>query len=124
MSTTTVNSEFLTVELTTAEHALALHGDLRIPLADVTGVELLPDGYRAAHGLRAPGMRIPGRRLIGTMWSRTGREFADVRSGEPAVRVTLRNQPWASVLVSTPQAAELAADLTTRLPGGAPRDQA
>ncbi|MEV0128421.1 hypothetical protein AB0H83_08135 [Dactylosporangium sp. NPDC050688] len=111
MATATVDNEFLAIELTTAEHVLALHGDVRVPRAAITEVELLPDGYAAARGLRAPGLQIPKRRLLATMWTRKGREFVAVRGGEPAVRVTLRDQRWVAVLVSTPQAADLAARL-------------
>jgi hypothetical protein len=111
MTTTTVTDEFLTIELTAVERVLALHGDLRLPRDAITGVELLPDGYRAVHGLRAPGAYVPRRVRLGTMRSRSGREFVAVRHGEPAVRVTVRDQPWTSVLVSSPRAADLAARL-------------
>ncbi|MEV6926033.1 hypothetical protein AB0M46_16270 [Dactylosporangium sp. NPDC051485] len=111
MTTATVTQDQLTIELTPTEHVLALHRDLHIPRAAITAVELLDDGYAAAHGLRAPGFDFPGRRLIGTMWTRGGHEFVAVRAGEPAVRVTLRDQPWTAVLVSDPHAAELAAAL-------------
>src|SRR5262249_37836230 len=78
MTTATVYNGFLTIELSPTERLLALHGAIRVPRDAITAVELLADGFAAAHGLRAPGTQIPGRRLIGTMWSRTGREFVDV----------------------------------------------
>jgi hypothetical protein len=113
MTTATVDAEFLTIKLSAAEHLLSFHGDVRVPRAAITDVELLADGYTAVHGIRAPGFQIPGRRLVATMRSHTGSEFVAVRGAEPAVRVTLRDQPWVAVIVSSPRAADLAAQLTT-----------
>jgi hypothetical protein len=110
MTTATVGTEFLTIRLSPGERLLALHGDVRVPRAAITGVELLADGFTAVHGLRAPGLQIPRRRLLATMRSRAGREFVAIRRGEPAVRITLRGQPWTAVLVSSPHAARLAAE--------------
>jgi hypothetical protein len=111
MSTVTITSGELLVELSPAEKVAGLRGDLRFPLSAVTAVEVVPDALSAAHGLRAPGLALPGIRKIGTWRGREGSEFVLAARGEAGVRVRLRDQRLASVLLGTPDAEELATRL-------------
>ena len=99
----------LVVELTPAEKVAGLHGDLRIPLAAVAGIEVVPDALAAAHGLRAPGLSLPGVRKLGTWRTKDGAEFVAARSGQAGVRLTLTGQKLASVLLGDDDAEALAA---------------
>lgn len=101
------------VRLTTAEKLGALRGGLRFPKSSVERVEVFEKGLRATRGIRAPGLALPGRIKAGTWRSRRhGREFVAVTKGRPAVRLHLADQPFASVLVSADDPAELAASLS------------
>ena len=83
MSTLQVTPDRVVLRLTATEKLAAVHGDLAVPRAAITTVELVEDGIGAARGLRAPGLGIPGRRKLGTWRSRTGRQFVDVRRAQP-----------------------------------------
>ncbi len=108
MSAVSLTSQELVIELTTAEKVAALHGDIRIPLSAITGVEVVPDALTAVHGLRAPGLALPGRVKIGTWRTRAGAEFVVARRGQPGVRFTLTGHKLASVLLGDGDAQALA----------------
>jgi hypothetical protein len=118
MATLELTPTTLTVRLSTAEKLAGLLRDTTIPRAQVTAARAVPDGLAAASGLRAPGLGIPGVRKIGT-WRRAGRRsLVSVRRGEPALLVTLEgNGRWASVLVGTRDAEDLAAELAPAATG-------
>lgn len=111
MATFTIESETLTVHLSRAEKVAALRGDVRVPRSAVTGVTVEPDGLAAVRGIRAPGLAIPARTKIGTWRGRGHRAFVCVRSGEPAVRITLSGTGDDELLVSTPEANDIAQHL-------------
>jgi hypothetical protein len=114
MSTVTLHSDRLEIELTPAEKVAGLHGDVHIPLSAITGVEVVPDGLSAVHGMRAPGLAVPGVR-VGTWRTRAGSEFVIVRRGEAAVRISMRDQKLSSVLVAVDDAEGLASRLRAAL---------
>jgi hypothetical protein len=118
MSTVEVHEDELRLRLTRFERLLALHGDVRVPWAAVTGVEVVPDAYTAVVGLRAPGLALPGRRLLGTWRTSRGPEFVDVTGHLPGVRIALRDQPFVSLLVGSADAGALAALVTRHLQAG------
>ncbi len=103
----------LTLRLTTGEKVAALHGDLTAPLSAVRHVEVVPDALAATKGLRAPGLALPGSRKIGTWRSKGHKMFVVARRGEPAVRVELEGQPYATLLVSSPDAPQVARRIVT-----------
>ncbi|MGH9048050.1 MAG: hypothetical protein ACRDVW_12175 [Acidimicrobiales bacterium] len=61
MADLVVEGTDLVLRLTRAEKLEGVHGDLRVPLSAVTGVEVLDDAHRAADmvGFKV-GTRIPG----------------------------------------------------------------
>ncbi|WP_222268737.1 hypothetical protein [Modestobacter marinus] len=109
MSAVHLTDQELRVELTRTEKLAGLHGDVRIPLAAITDVEVVPDALTATRGLRAPGLQLPGRRRIGTWRTRNGAEFVDTRRGQAGVRLTLSGHRLASVLLGDDDAQGLAA---------------
>jgi len=113
VSTVEIQDDAFRLRLTPFERLLSLHGDLVVPWAAVTGVEVIPDAYAAVVGLRAPGLALPGLRLLGTWRTSRGPEFVDVPSRRehqvPGVRLALRDQPFVSVLVGASDADALAA---------------
>ena len=115
MSTIEVHDDELRLRLTRFERLLALHADVAVPWAAVTGVEVVPDAYTAVVGVRAPGLGLPGLRLLGTWRTPRGPEFVDVTGHAPGVRIGLRNQPFVSLLVSSTDADALAALVSEHL---------
>ncbi len=105
MSTLTITSDSIHVELTRAEKAFALRrDDIRLPLRAVRHVTVERAPLGAARGLRAPGLAVPLVRKIGT-WRRPGsRAFVSVRRSTPAAHVRLAGADLEALLVSTPDA--------------------
>jgi hypothetical protein len=111
MSSVTVRGDSLIIRLTPLEKLLGLVRDQVVPRAAVEHVEAVPDGLAAASGLRAPGLALPGRRKIGT-WRGGGlKRFVCVRGGEPALKVTISGSRFDELVVSTPDADSIAAQL-------------
>lgn len=112
MATITLSGDRLRLELTAAEKVLGLLRDVDVPRAAVADARVEPDALAAVSGIRAPGLAIPGRTKVGT-WRRRGhRAVVAVRAGVPALRVQLRDAGPDELLVSTPDAAALARELT------------
>lgn len=106
-----VTPDHVDVELTTFENVAALRRDIRIPRSAVTAARVDPDPLRSIRGRFKYGLRIPGRLFVcGTEW---GRHFWAIRRGVPAVTVSFDDgRKLREVTVSTPRAAELAAELS------------
>jgi hypothetical protein len=113
MTEIVLTEETLTVQLTAAEKVAAIRGDLSVPRSAITGVEIVDDALAAAHGLRV-GLGLPGVRKLGVWISRSGREFVDVRKGQPAIRVLLSGQDLSSLLLGTDEPQALAAALAPK----------
>jgi hypothetical protein len=110
MATVRVDGHDLVVTLTRDEKIWGLLSDLRVPLAFLTAVEVVPDGRRATRGMRAPG--LGGRqRLIGTWRAKGDKQYVCVRRGQPAIKVTLDGQRYDTVLIGLDDADAVAATI-------------
>lgn len=106
-----VTEDSVEVLLARWEKILGLMKDIRVPLADVSAVSVVENPIRETmgSGLKA-GLRLPGLYYVART-IRLDRAFV-VRRGVTALSFSVRNQePLRSVLVSTPDAAELALSL-------------
>jgi hypothetical protein len=105
-----LTADALTVRFSTVERIFGLLNDISVPRSAVTSVSVEPSGLAAVRGLRAPGLGLPGRRKIGT-WRGTGdlkrRTAVSVRTGEPAVRITLTGTRWDQLVIGTCEADRL-----------------
>jgi hypothetical protein len=106
-----LTDQTLEVRLAPWETALGLLRSIKVPRADVSDVEVVEESVREAMqaGIKV-GLRVPGiyyiARTIGL-----DRAFI-VRRGVPALSFAVRNQgALKRVLVSTPEARELAREL-------------
>jgi hypothetical protein len=112
-----VEGSDLVLHLTGAEKVEGVHGDLRVPLSQVRGVEILDDAH-APVGIRAGikiGTRIPG--VIGTVQGAHKRLFAAVHHGTPrGLRIRLDGSSYNEWIVGCPDPEAVAASLG--LPAG------
>lgn len=102
----------LVLHLTSAERAESLHGDLRVPIASISAVEVLDDAHRAADilGVKA-GTRIPGVIEVASVHGRST-IFAAVHHDTPrGVRVSLRDQPYDAWIVGCADPESVAATI-------------
>jgi len=109
-----VSDELVEIRLSRVEKVLGLMRDIRVPRADVSDVEVVADGVREAMaaGLKV-GLRLPWLRFVART-IKLDRAFV-VRRGVPALAFSVHGQePLERVLVSTPEAAALAARLQGR----------
>ncbi|MGY1753730.1 hypothetical protein [Blastococcus sp. SYSU D01042] len=100
------------ISLSRTEKFFGLLRDLEVPRSAITAAEAVPSGLGALRGLRAPGLGLPGVRAIGTWRARGEKSYVSVRRHQPALRLRLTGQRYDTVLISTPDAAELAGRLT------------
>jgi hypothetical protein len=113
MATVTMTPQTLRVSLSRAERVLGLLRDLEVPRSAVQAVEVVPDGFAATRGLRAPGLALPRLRRVGTWRGRGGKTLVSVRRGRPAVRVRLTGQRFDTLLLGVDDPDAVAGALTT-----------
>ncbi|MHA6793235.1 hypothetical protein ACVGVM_06900 [Pseudonocardia bannensis] len=114
MPTAHVTSDKLEVTFSRGEKIAGLIRDVHVPLSAVRDAVVVPDGFAAARGVRAPGLAIPGVRKIGT-WRRHGEKaLVAVRRGEPAVRISLSGERYDTLLLGVADPAGLVARLGSR----------
>ncbi|MGD0439766.1 MAG: hypothetical protein ABSB52_03975 [Acidimicrobiales bacterium] len=115
MAEVTVDGDELVVRLRAIEKMEAVHGEVRVPLRSVTGVEVLDDAIGAVHGFRV-GTGIPGSVAIGTFTSRNDKIFAVVHHDTPrGVRVRLEGAQFDELIVGCDDPDSVAS--TLRPPG-------
>ncbi|HET9061283.1 MAG TPA: hypothetical protein VFN61_15290 [Acidimicrobiales bacterium] len=106
------------------ETAFVWHRHLRVPIDCVRMVALEPEPMKGMSLVRFPGLGVPGYMCYGAHWWNGKRELAAVNAHVTAVVMDIEHAFWDRVAVSTPRAAELAADLAgiimARGPGGCP----
>jgi hypothetical protein len=118
MATVDIRNAELRISLRWTEKLAGLVGDQRVPLGDVTDVEVHDDPFTAIEGLRAPGLAIPGRTRIGTWRAGGQRTFVCARRSQPAVRVRTRDGGrFSTYVVSVDDAEDLADRLRAVVPG-------
>jgi hypothetical protein len=103
-----VTDDAVEVRLARWEKILGLMKDIRVPLADVSDVRVVEDPIRETlgTGLKA-GLRLPWLYYVART-IRLDRAFV-VRRGLPGLSFSVSNErPLKHVLVSTPEAAQLA----------------
>jgi hypothetical protein len=103
----------LVLHLSGAEKAEAVHGDLRVPLSALRGVEVLDD----AHGWTGIGVGFKvGMRVatVATVRGHGEKTFVAVHGDTPRdVRVRLEGAPWAEWIVGCADPEAVAATLAS-----------
>jgi hypothetical protein len=97
-----VEGSELVLHLSGVERVEGLHGDLRVPLTAVEGVEVLDDAHGPA-GIHAGikiGTRIPGIVEVGSIRGRQQKIFAAVHHDTPrGVRVRLQGSDFTAWVI-------------------------
>jgi hypothetical protein len=106
----------LVLHLSVAEKAEAVHGDLRVPLSALRGVEVIDD----AHGWTGigvgfkVGMRVPGVATVAAVRGQGEKMFVAVHGDTPrGVRVRLEGAAWDEWIVGCADPEAVAATLTS-----------
>ena len=95
-----IDGDELVVRLGALEKIEAVHGEVRVPVASVRGVEVLEDALAAVHGLKSPGTGVPGMVAVGTYRSIGSKIFAVVHhEAHRGVRVTLDGADFNELIV-------------------------
>ena len=87
-----IHDDTVTVELTLAEKAEAIHGNPTIPRSAITSVRIVPDGTAEVHGLKLAGSGLTGVIKVGTWSGADGTVFAVCHGRKPAVVLELTGQ--------------------------------
>jgi hypothetical protein len=111
MPTITVTPDIVTVRLSTAEKAGALHGDLSIPRSAIVAATVVDDPMSGVSGTRAPGYAMPGHAKLGTWRHHDGKDFIAVYADRPAVELRLAGQRYERLLISVDDAHTVVAQL-------------
>jgi hypothetical protein len=104
----------LVVKLTSLEKLGALRDDVRVPWASVRYVRVNESPFRELRGLRV-GARLPGVIALGTWYMRGGRMFAAIYRRHGGVVVELDGTRYRKLVVTMPDASEVAAALSRDL---------
>ena len=97
-----------------------VRGDARIPLKAVRGARAVSNPWKELRGIRSPGTGWPGVIALGTRRFSGGKDFAAVYGKKPGVVVDLVGVDFARLIVSTPDAEAVAAEIEKNARFGLP----
>jgi len=117
VATIAVLGEDLVVEMTLLERAEAFHSSVRVRRSAVREVRVVESAWPELRGVRAPGTGIPGVIAVGTRRGFFGKDFAVVHGRAPAVVVDLEGEEYSRLVVTSNDAAALAATITATQSG-------
>jgi hypothetical protein len=104
-----VESGNVVVKMSEFEKFEAFHADVHVPLTAVRDVRVVEDAWPELRGIRAPGTGIPGVIAVGTRRGSFGKDFAVVHGKETAVVIDLDGASYSRLVVTTPDAENVAA---------------
>lgn len=120
MAVLSVHRDSLVVELSFLERVAAFRGEVRVPLAKVSAIEVDERPWCALRGLRAPGTGVPGVIAYGTRLVTGGApDFAALHGRGPAVRIELcEGASFGRLLITVDDPAGAVAACRRGTPGG------
>jgi hypothetical protein len=111
MASLIVDGSDLVVKMSDLEKVEGFHSDIHLPLVAVRAVRAVDDAWSELRGIRAPGTGIPGVVAVGTRRGSFGKDFAVVHGRGPAVVVDLEGADYNRLIVTTPDAEDVAAEI-------------
>jgi hypothetical protein len=115
VATLTVEGSDLVIKMSELEKFEAVHPDIRVPVSAIRAVRVVEDAWPELRGIRAPGTGIPGVIAVGTRRGSFGKDFAVVHGRERAVVVELEGANYTRILVTTPDADNVVAEIQRHL---------
>src|SRR3984885_1462400 len=115
MASLIVEGADLVVKMSDLEKVEAVHVDIHVALAAVHDVRAVDDAWPELRGIRAPGTGIPGVIAVGTRRGSFGKDFAVVHGRERAIVVELDGASYSRLILTTPDADNVAADVQRHL---------
>jgi hypothetical protein len=115
-----VGASEVVVRLSALETMMACRRELRLPVAALRMVHVEESPLVGLFLWRLPGLCWPGAFVVGSCRRGGRREFAAAHAGKPAVVLEAEGARWDRVVVSHPQAIDLAAEVAALLLGRGP----
>ena len=115
MATLAVDGADLVLRMSDVEKFEAIHPGVRVPIGAVRTVRVVDDAWPELRGIRAPGTGIPGVIAVGTRRGSFGKDFAVVHGRSAAVVVDLEGADYSRIVVTTPDAEQVAAEIKAHL---------
>jgi hypothetical protein len=112
MANLVINDDTVTVAMSRAEKAEALHSDLTFPRSAVAGVREVQDGMAEVHGMRLPGTFWPGAIMVGTWRGADSITLAVCHGHGPAIVIDLTGQHYDRVVMTVDNPDEAIASLS------------
>src|SRR4051812_50175331 len=98
MATLEVDNGRIVAQFAGRQAVMAIARQVSVPVADVTSVTVVPDGWDLDLGVRVGGTGIPRRLAFGRYRRRGGgRTFAAIYCGEPALVIETSGGDWGRV---------------------------
>jgi hypothetical protein len=104
MARVEIDGDRLVVVVEGAHRLWALKSRLEIPLENMQGATVDSGIARERKGFRAPGTHIPGVLTAGTFYQNGERIFWDIKDGDQAVVIQLRNEQYARLVIEVDDA--------------------
>ena len=108
-----IDGDDLVVRLSPWEKFWAFHGNVRVPLTSVRAVVVTEQPWSELRGWRSTGTGFPGVAALGTRRHGSGRDFVALRKSGWAVQVDLNGNDLERLVVSVPDAPQLASEIAT-----------
>jgi hypothetical protein len=118
-----VDGNDVVVCLSGVEALAACRREVRVPLRCLRMVHVEGTPLVGVSVLRLPGLSWPGAFVFGSRRRRGRREFVAARAGLPAVVLEADGADWDRVVVSLPNAVDIAAELAALLLGRGPSNR-
>ncbi len=106
-----ISDDTVTVQMTMAEKAEALHRDLTVPRSGITGVRVVSSGIDAVHGFKLVGSGIPGVLMVGTFKGSEGSTLAVCHGNGPAIVIDLTGEHFDRIVVTVDNPEQVAGEL-------------
>jgi hypothetical protein len=107
-----ISDDSVTIGLSIAEKAQALHRDLTLPRGAITGVRVVSSGTDEVHGFKLVGSSIPGVLMVGSFKGGEGSTFALCHGNGPGLVLDLTGQHYDRIVLTVDNPEQLASELS------------
>ncbi len=111
MANLVIDDDTVTVQLSLAEKAEALHRDLTVPRSAITGVRVVSSCMDEVHGFKLVGSGIPGVMMVGSFKGGDGSTFALCHGNGPGIVLDLTGQHYDRIVLTIDNPEQVAAEL-------------